>query len=413
MEQQRKRRYKSTFLSKLQIDNKIKNVLFNTNNITPGTQFMDKLSNCMEIYFQNSNDMRNKYKVNKIIVSSANEHGEGEHKMYSHIRKNKTELKNDVIAVYGLDSDLIMLSIFHIQYCKNIYIFREAPEFLKSSIPKEVLSKNNEPHFLDISYLSISILNEMACRFSNENRIYDYIFLCFFLGNDFLPHFPAMNIRTHGIQTILDLYRLHIGNYENRSFVSKIDGKIQWKYVKIFVNELAKIEHEHLLNEYFVRDKMEKRYYPEKTEVEKQEIVNNIPVLYREEEKYICPSDKFWEYRYYKILFFHMKDKEKNEQINEIKKICLNYLEGLEWVFKYYTEECKDWHWKYNYHYGPLFKDLVKYIGNNDIELIQKNNNEPFTKKMQLDYIMPKETEENEIKLKWSYCRYLWESHIL
>ena len=39
-----------------------------------------------------------------------------------------------------------------------------------------------------------------------KNRLYDYIFLCFLLGNDFLPHFPALNLRKNGMNTILDCY---------------------------------------------------------------------------------------------------------------------------------------------------------------------------------------------------------------
>ena len=36
--------------------------------------------------------------------------------------------------------------------------------------------------------------------FYGEGRLVKlFIFLCFFLGNDFLPHFPAVNIRKNGV----------------------------------------------------------------------------------------------------------------------------------------------------------------------------------------------------------------------
>ena len=39
-----------------------------------------------------------------------------------------------------------------------------------------------------------------------ENVIKDYMFMCFFLGNDFMPHFPSVNIRKGGIDKVLDIY---------------------------------------------------------------------------------------------------------------------------------------------------------------------------------------------------------------
>ena len=51
----------------------------------------------------------------------------------------------------------------------------------------------------------------------------------------------------------------------------------------------------------------------------------NVPILYRAEEKYICPKEPYWENRYYKTLL-HM-----NRQ--DVSIVCNNYLEGLEWVF--------------------------------------------------------------------------------
>ena len=227
MEQQRTRRYKTQFLSVLNLTNTMKNDSWNTSAITPGTEFMKKLSE--EIKFHFSYKEKN-MKLNSIIVSTSEEPGEGEHKLFEYLRKNKNI--EDNIALYGLDSDLIMLSICHLTYCNNIYIFREAPEFIKSSLPV-TLEKDTDIYLLDIKHLSKSIISEMSCVDNSFNRALDYIFLCFFLGNDFLPHFPAMNIRTHGIDTLLTIYSDTVGKKPNEYIISK-DGKINYSIIIYF-----------------------------------------------------------------------------------------------------------------------------------------------------------------------------------
>lgn len=420
MEQQRTRRYKSAHMSKINITNKTS--FFNTVSITPGTEFMNKLSNSISEFFLNK---ENKHNVSKIMVSGSNDPGEGEHKIFKYIRENPQKSKE--ISVYGLDSDLIMLSIFHLKYNKNIYIFRESPEFLKSAIPVQIISneKSIEPLFMDIKQLSTSILCEMTCTSKDTTRIYDYVFMCFFLGNDFLPHFPAMNIRTHGIQALMDIYNITIGNYQNRRFISETTGKIQWKYVRLFIEEIAKKEHELLLNEYFVRDKFDKLVFKETTEKEKQELIENIPIIYRYQEKYISPQFPFWEKRYYKCLF------GEDDPNFSRRDICINYLEGLEWVFKYYTNDCVDWRWKYKYNYPPLFQDLAIYVPHYEMDVLKtNNNNQPLSKEIQMSYILSRdnlyllrepvrkillerypELYPETYKFEWAYCRYFWESH--
>jgi 5'-3' exonuclease len=417
MEQQRTRRYKSAYMSK--INNKPS--LWNTSAITPGTKFMRELSNRIHMEFSHT---ESKYNIKKFIISCSDEAGEGEHKIMEYIRNN-SNICNETIALYGLDADLIMLSIFHLKYAKNIYVFREAPEFIKSSIPVQIQGGIQDLYFLDIHNLSNSILKEMNCSSPDPHRINDYVFLCFILGNDFLPHFPAMNIRTHGIQALLDIYRLYVGNDSRRFFISKSNNKIQWKTVSVFIQEIAKREHEFLMNEYFVRDKFDKRNWNETTDEEKDEAILNIPVIFRGEEKYICPGEHGWENRYYKTLF------HSETSSDLIKSVSINYVEGLEWVHKYYTTGCCSWKWKYNYSYPPLFKDLLKYVPHFETDFIKPCfNNSAFCPEAQLSYVLPKsqlgllpnnifqflkthysELYPEEYEFQWAFCRYFWESH--
>jgi len=409
MEQQRSRRYKNSGG---------KTSGWSTSNITPGTEFMKKLSKKLSKKFE---PYKNDAIPAKIIISTSEDPGEGEHKLFQYIRSSPTMLPTDNCGVYGLDSDLIMLALFHSQYFDNMYVFREATEFIKSSVDIKT-ETDNECCFMDIKKLSDSIVKEMRCGVDVRSRIYDYIFLCFFLGNDFLPHFPSLNIRTHGIDMLLEIYRLYIGKFPDRSFISEFgkELKIQWKWVSAFIKELAKREHDYLLQEYTLREKWDRKPWPIETEKDVDFLTQSVPVIYRPEENYICPSEKGWESRYYKCLF---------ESDVSVKDVCKNYVDGLQWVFKYYTAKCPDWKWRYDYHYPPLLSDLTTHVSAGVSENFSENS--PVSPSVQLAYVLPmtqhgllnSKTRDfiskydsnlypSQIKYKWAFCRYLWEAHV-
>ena len=416
MSQQRNRRYKSWFMNTVQLgDDKPK---INTSMITPGTEFMNKLSLLINRHFNRSHTHTHHYQT---IVSCVDKAGEGEHKLFDYLRS--IDAITDNVAIYGLDSDLIMLAIFHVFQTKNIYIFREIPEFIKSSIPQELCKRDNNSNycFLDILELSNSILMEMGCIGKTKNRIFDYVFMCFLMGNDFLPHFPAFNIRTVGIQILLDTYRKHIGAFPHRVFIK--DLQIQWKWVRLFLQKLADREYTCLTEEYRTREKWTSRKWRAHSPEERVKTFESLPILFREREYYICPTEAHWESRYYNTLF---------DTHTGIPDICRNYLEGLEWVFKYYTVGCPDWQWKYNYHYPPLLSDLVKHMphhGSHTGDFITAFR-EPLTPEMQLLYVYPREylcmTPDDKdafltkygayyperIEFEWAFCKYFWEAHV-
>jgi 5'-3' exoribonuclease 1 len=429
MDQQRTRRFKSNIISELErkILKKDTPTLWDKASITPGTYFMSKLDLTIRNYFNN-------YKLNnkkvKVLFSGSNEEGEGEHKIFSYIRKHKEYHKNTQTYIYGLDADLIILSLNHLYLCNNIYLFREKPEY---DTKLSEIYKDEEHCFMKIKGLEDSIVetmvNENNNEYNKENKIKDYCFLSFFLGNDFLPHNPTLNIRTHGLDILIESYKKIISN--NKSICNGLN--INWKLLKKLIKEIGNNEKLYLENEYRI---MKKQHYRYKNSEEKDEIkkLNNKPQYNRDVEIYINPTKEYWKERYYEELFdidnYISEDNKrviKNKDDKILKEVCINYIEGLEWIWKYYSSDCINNVWYYKYDYPPLFSDLVKYIPDFDMELIDKDIFR-FGNNTQLAYVLPPSSygllndkvkdymlssyNKEEIKLKTTYCKYLWESHV-
>jgi 5'-3' exonuclease len=410
MDQQRIRRHKNSESTSSS---------WSTSNITPGTHFMNQLSKKVKKSFMG---LETHYRVKNIYVTAADEPGEGEHKMFQYIRDRVKNAKNELCAVYGLDSDLIMLSLFHCSFFKQLFIFRETPAFGKHMFPEDVELNDNECHFLDIPLLASRIVHELKCKDMDPHRIYDYVFMCFFLGNDFLPHFPSLNIRTNGTDVLLTTYSKMCGNFHEKFLVSK-SLEIEWKNVNKFIYELAKYEQERFLGESTIRKKWGKRNWKTETDDDLDFLKQSVPVIYRSEELYIEPSQPYWQNRYYNCLFGENVDR---------KTVCRNYLEGLEWVFRYYTQNCPHWRWRYAFSYPPLLKDLVTYVPRSNVSFLNSDttSNKPFASAIQLCYVLPKhqhsllepkyrqlfqskfhECFTEKLDYHWAYCRYLWEAH--
>lgn len=454
LEQQRNRRYKSWYQNEIskQINGtksgKGKEDPFNSASITPGTQFMTQLNETVAKYFHDKSST--KYNNIEIAVSGSNMVGEGEHKLFDYIRKHpiKHFVNNEPTVIYGLDADLIMLCLNHLTVCPHIYLFRETPHFIQSI---DASLEPNSNYYLDIPELADEIVkylnngHALAQEEQKQGKIRDYVFLCFFLGNDFLPHFPAINIRTGGVEKLLEAYQATIGSNE---FLIGPEGSICWENVRKFVGFFQNLEEEFIVKEHRLRNSKERHALRENTAEERFKKFELTPTHDRELEKYINPVKPGWQLRYYASLFQghgsshnqgHQQGQQqqghqqtvfvKNEEF--VKNICINYIEGLEWTMKYYTSSCPDWRWKYKYNYPPLLQDLIKYIPSKHTIFVPTKPQNPVSELVQLCYVLPR-TSLNLLPPKistellkkhshwynancnyiWAYCKFFWESHV-
>ena len=70
-----------------------------------------------------------------------------------------------------------------------------------------------------------------------------------------------------------------------------------------------------------------------------------------------------------------------------VRAVCTNYLEALEWTMKYYTVGCADWRWCYNYSYPPLMQDLIHHIPITEKEFVVTQKENPVSELVQLCYV--------------------------
>ena len=333
--QQRIRRFANTNNYKHQIMTKHNIKFSNWSNIiiTPATKFMYELHEKILNYVKNKN----------IIYSSFLEEAEGEHKIIQHLKT--LNITNEKTVIYGLDADLIFLSLASNK--PNIYLLREI---------NQVSNEKDENFcYVDMDFTKLCIRNEI-------NIIDDYIFICFFLGNDFLPHLPSIDINIGGYELLLNIY-LEIYDKLLVGLIIREKNKISinHKFLLEFIQKLSNYENIFFkkdLPEYLEKHKTRKCYETEPYKKEIWEVENLKNIIIKDDIKLY--KEGFKE-RYYK-KYFYVDDKQEITN-----KLCQNYLEGLLWVANYYFDKCNSWRWQYKFTHPPFLSDLYNYLKNLDI----------------------------------------------
>ncbi|CAO3672096.1 unnamed protein product [Umbelopsis ramanniana] len=294
MNQQRSRRFRASQLAQAELDAKEKveqelmaigqlhqlppkKKAFDSNCITPGTPFMDNLATCLRYHIAHKQNTDPAWKNLKVILSDASVPGEGEHKMMEYIRQQRAQPEhnpNTVHVMYGLDADLIMLALAthepHFKILREDVFAKEAsskncfvcnkPGHRASECRNQKSAAGNDavaapldddkaappkPYVL----MHVDVLREYleyALKPENPNVVWDlehaiddWVFLCFFVGNDFLPHLPSLEIREGAIDTLCTIWKQCLpvmGGF----LTSK--GEVDLAKAQFLMTELGKME---------------------------------------------------------------------------------------------------------------------------------------------------------------------------
>ncbi|XP_037442871.1 5'-3' exoribonuclease 3-like isoform X3 [Triticum dicoccoides] len=384
----------------------------------PGTEFMEKISILLEYFIRERLKMDPEWKdikvgrclmssprllFLKVILSDANVPREGEHKIMSFIRAQRSMGNYDPNTrhcLHGHDADLIMLALasheVHISILREVNPNGRIPARLYQFVNIWVLRE----------YLEIE-MKAPDCNQDIERLIDDFILICFLTGNDFIPRIPSLEINEFAVDLLIEVYKTtfnKMGGYiiNTNKINDKNGAYLEVSRLEKFLHELSLCEERILLKRYELREKLlckiqreaaedkwakgedraEKKtssaqvyLYPVETRLEKKSndvVRKNTRELWRTvndicrskddlSKNGACKQERIrlgWKSQFYTEKF----GAETSNEVGRLQtEMVQKYLEGLCWVLQCYFSEVPSWTWNYPFNYAPFASDF-KYL---------------------------------------------------
>ncbi|QIX01566.1 hypothetical protein AMS68_007083 [Peltaster fructicola] len=285
MNQQRSRRFRTALDAELARDKAIKEGLelpkeapFDSNCITPGTEFMARLTRQLKYFIAKKVTEDTEWQGCEIVLSGHEVPGEGEHKIMEYIRQAKSQPDYDPNirhCLYGLDADLIMLGL--LSHDPHFCLLREEVTFGRQGKSKSQELEHQNFYLLHLcivrEYLELEFqeLKEPGALkgipFDMERIIDDFILMAFFVGNDFLPNLPHLHINEGALALMFGVYKQVLpraGGYINQS------GEINLQRLALLLEELGHVEYR-----FFEHENQDASWLKDKS-VQKQDVMEKV-----------------------------------------------------------------------------------------------------------------------------------------
>lgn len=358
--QQRMRRYMSKLVEYTGIKPKF---IFNSNCITPGTKFMEIINVKLENWFSSNRELFPDY----LIYSSHRQPGEGEHKMFNHLReqllKGQISQGTGYHIVYGLDADLVMLA--SLSPMKNILLCRE-----------------NLTDNVSIDILNAEISQKIQQPVDISSR--DFVLMLFLIGNDFLPHIPSINEIHYSINLMFSIYR------ELKASLTLKDGdkyRIYWSAMFNFITKLASKEPE-LLGRRGTKDYK----YPFTMLIKH---IDRSKVQKRIEHLHDHYNVKGINFNSFRTDWYTNALPGSANLLRDLEIMAASYIASVEWVMGYYLGYDVSQYFAYNFTFAPLLADIAiiirEYIrkGGAAHDIYRKSTEEEIVPVYQLLSVLP------------------------
>jgi 5'-3' exonuclease len=324
-----------------------KKIKWSNSNIKPGTKFMSALSFALKHEDHIKKVKKLCPKLVFYIVSDDEAFGEGENKFIDYIRKLRKKFGiDDKFVISSPDSDLMLLLML-LEF-KNIEILRYNQQLYQYDV-------------IDITKMKDNIFKYISGKLEKHDFVLDrdliakdFVFICTFFGNDFLPKVESHLVK-YSFDKVLKSYIKTIIK-EGAYMLSSVNEVffINFDIFITFLEHLSKGEKDILYDN--LKGKRKDRE-PDKTlnayDKELHDIVNMTGPFKKmfNVRTTSCNDQKTCIDNYYKEYY-----KDLNVMISK-------YIEGLMWVVNYYYHIDQGLsNWYYPYKKAPLFTDILDFL---------------------------------------------------